>query len=42
MDKKYRNNNLKQLVGVKKDMKINIGLIKYQIIVIKIVMYYKK
>lgn len=34
-----KNKNLKQLDGVLKDIKINIGLIKYQNIAFKIVIY---
>lgn len=39
MVKIYKNNHLKQLDGVQKDIKIKNGLIKYQNIVIKIVIY---
>lgn len=39
MDKNYKNNLLKLLDGQQKDIKINIGLIKFYNIVFKIVMY---
>lgn len=42
MEINYKNKNFKQLDGVQKDIKINIGLIKYQNIVSKIVMFYNK